>query len=105
MPKDTVSVLILDPAELSQQSLSPLKKLHLLKLKCGDSQISDYMWHPLSNLTILVLTHNEVLEIWDLNDEDFLKPSHILKIKNIKNNYKLALDVKFKKLGLLCTDY
>jgi hypothetical protein len=76
-PKDTLSLLVLDQTELTSPDT---RDMRLLKLRCKDTQIHDFMWHPLGNMTLVALV-KENLEIWNLNDEDFLKPSKLINLR------------------------
>jgi hypothetical protein len=82
-----------------------LESLHLLKIKCKDTEIYDFIWHPLSNLTIVALVSNDCLEIWNLNDEDFLKPSQIINLRLLTNsNHITNADSKFRRLSMINDD-
>lgn len=96
--RDSLSLLVLNPEELQKPKI---ESLNLLRFRCKDDHILDFMWHPLSGLTLLTLLDNETIEVWNLREEDFMKPTSIFKLKNHKNSYSMALDIKFTSFAAL----
>jgi hypothetical protein len=69
------------------------KLLPLLKVMVEDRKIADFSWHPYSPYTLLILSEEQNLSVWSINDGVSV-PTDTLNLKKIK-----------KKAGVFTEDF